>query len=344
MFKKTLLTASLLLTLISITACNDDTINKVKEPKTTGSEVESTSETESTSKEEETTLKSETETSTDNNKEDNIISEHDNIIDYDTLQNSNIMGKERAFYIFDASHAIRNNGARGTGYVSYLGSGGTAEWEINVQLDGFYILWIEYCTEAEREVDISINKDTPVIMKCEPTGSWFGDSKGIYKLIKLNSGKNSIILSNEDAYAPNIDFIGISRVTDNNIIDDIENYTYTYYDYTSANKTDGVDISATGGMSWLGSSEYVLFNDIKVDTAGKYKLKLEYSSSSDGYYQVQVNNGEVIKVNCKDSGSIFYNTSVIIDIELTEGFNSIKIFNETEYSPELHNIGIALIQ
>lgn len=219
MFKKTLLTAALLLTLISITACNDDTINKVKEPKTTGNKTEQLSELESTSKEEETTLDSEIEVSTDNEEDTDNISEHENIIGYDTLQNSNIIGEERVFYIFDASHAIRNNGAGGNGHVSYLGSGGTAEWKINVQLDGFYFLWIEYCTQEEREVDISINGSAPVIMKCEPTGSWFGDSKGVYKLVKLNSGENSILLSNEDAYAPNIDFIGISRSTKHTTID-----------------------------------------------------------------------------------------------------------------------------
>lgn len=362
MLKKSIITVMLLISIMTTTACGDDTSSKatgseksesktVEQSKETGEKktdvTEKNTEITEGNTESETTVVDNTEVETtgsdkkDEEKETTVdIQESANLSRYDSKLTSCPAGEELSFYIFDATQAIRENGAGGSGYVSYLGSGGTAEWKINAQIEGYYYLWIEYSTLEARELDFTINGGITNRIECEPTGSWFNESKGYYTIIRLNVGENSILLSNDDAYAPNIDFIGLCRVVDDNT----EKYEYTDYDYNYANRTEGVSLSATGGMSWVGSSEYVLFNDIKVDSAGKYKLKLEYSSSSDGYYQIQVNNGEAVMIACKSSGSVFYDAYVTLDIELNEGYNSIKIYNETEHTPILYSIGIAPVR
>lgn len=288
-----------------------------------------------------TVISSNTEKETTENATSSHISEHDNISKYDVLEYRKIEGLNRAFYVFTPLQAECINGAKNSvNYVTYLGNGSSAEWDIDVKLDGEYVLWVEYNTAEIRDVEIMVNNKTLEKIECTISGGWNeGNTKGFAKNIRLEKGTNTIKLYNDNEYAPDIAWIGVSRIDElANIIEE-DMKEYTYYTYNNAVMTSGVTVS-TVDMTWYGTEEYVLFDKVKVDKEGSYNLKLEYISSSDFQYVIQINNNEPIVVNCKYSGSAFNYGNTNVNITLNEGVNKIKIQTKDAINQSLYRIGI----
>ena len=340
MNRKILSTIIATLLISSLTACGQNNNKKsVTNSQTTSTITENTT-TETTSEVADKDVVDDT--STIENSTENI-SEHDNVLKYSVLAYRETMDKERAFYVFEPAQAKMSNGARTGSYVTYLGNGGTAEWTVEVKQKGSYMLWVEYCTAEDREVDITVNGNKIDTVMCESTGKWFDNNSGFAILITLDKGKNSIMLSNEDEYAPNVDWIGISRVDGSANIVDKDTSDYTYYTYIDAIKTSGVSTS-TIDMAWYGEDEYVLFDRVKVDNEGKYKLNLEYTSSEDFQYLVQINDNEPIVVDCTYAGSVFNYGYSTVEIQLNKGIIRIKIQTKGKVVHGLYQIGISQAQ
>ena len=136
------------------------------------------------------------------------------VVGYESKKYITIDGMEKEFYAYNSQQATIAGGAVGGRIITYLGSGGTAEWKVNVKSAGEYILWIQYCSGEEREMDVTINGGEKTVLKCASCGNWMDTDKsvGIYLKVNLQEGENSILLSNDDEYAPNPIYIALHKV------------------------------------------------------------------------------------------------------------------------------------
>lgn len=115
-------------------------------------------------------------------------------------------------------------------------------------------------------------------------------------------------------------------------IDDILNTNdkfVGYIGYNSDNNNTGV----------------VTFN-VDVEKSGNYLLDIYYISLENRDFQVRVNNGSNITVNCAGNNADWNSTIMnqSIEIYLNEGSNTISFSNSTYFAPNLDRIGLTYIE
>ena len=87
-------------------------------------------------------------------------------------------------------------------------------------------------------------------------------------------------------------------------------------------------------------SNYVTFTDVTVDAAGDYRMQIDYTLDGTRSFWLSVNGGPGIEVQLTgdswdDPGS------TTVTVPLTAGTNTIKVYNDTAYAPDLDRIMIA---
>jgi Alpha galactosidase C-terminal beta sandwich domain/NPCBM-associated, NEW3 domain of alpha-galactosidase len=102
--------------------------------------------------------------------------------------------------------------------------------------------------------------------------------------------------------------------------------------------------ACSGGQKvrFIGNSpnNYVTFRDVAVDQAGEYPLLLDYTLDGSRSFWVSVNGGEGSEVPLTgDSWDFPATTSTTVP--LAAGTNTIKVYNDTAYAPDLDRIRIA---
>lgn len=141
-----------------------------------------------------------------------LLLESENIGLYSGIVDKEVNDITRTFYTFEPNYAQMFDGARCGNYVTNLGNGGSVKWDIDLVQGGSYILWIEYSSAEDLYVDVAVNDINLGSLNCKATGSWYNSNNGVRLSITLNAGRNTVVLSNNSAPAPNIDWIGISRL------------------------------------------------------------------------------------------------------------------------------------
>ena len=123
-----------------------------------------------------------------------------------------------------------------------------------------------------------------------------------------------------------------------------------YYEAEASNNTlSGAavvasDSNCSGGkkVGYLGNgaNNYVIFNGINVTSSGSYTLTIYYLSAEARTFDVSVNGGTGIVVNCNSSGGWSTVGTITATISLNSGNNTIKFYNNSGYCPDLDRISI----
>lgn len=110
-----------------------------------------------------------------------------------------------------------NNYASGLKSVGYIGQGAGNDIlfeNIHAEKAGSYELEIFFISGTERDIYVSVNDKEPVKLSklLSYTNDWSAVGKTVIN-IELKEGSNTVRLLNEEAYAPSIDRIGVSKKT-----------------------------------------------------------------------------------------------------------------------------------
>jgi len=81
-------------------------------------------------------------------------------------------------------------------------------------------------------------------------------------------------------------------------------------------------------------------NNINVSTAGTYTLTIQYGVNGTRTFDLSVNGGATIAVNCTGTD---FNTpaTTTVQVSLNAGNNTIKFFNNTAWAPDLDVVKVS---
>jgi alpha-L-fucosidase len=88
------------------------------------------------------------------------------------------------------------------------------------------------------------------------------------------------------------------------------------------------------------ASNYVIVNNVNVTTAGSHQLTIAYGVNGTRTFDLSVNGGATIAVNCTGTD---FNTpaTTTVTVNLNAGNNTIKFFNNSAYAPDLDAISVS---
>jgi hypothetical protein len=99
--------------------------------------------------------------------------------------------------------------------------------------------------------------------------------------------------------------------------------------------------SAGAKVRFIGnnSSNYAIVNNLTATTAGNHQLTITYEVSGTRTFDLSVNGGAAITVDCTGTD---FNTpaTTTVTVPLVAGSNSIKFFNTGAYAPDLDAVTV----
>jgi alpha-L-fucosidase len=88
------------------------------------------------------------------------------------------------------------------------------------------------------------------------------------------------------------------------------------------------------------SSNYEIVNNVNVATAGSHQLTITYEVNGTRTFDLSVNGGATIAVNC--TGTDFNSpATTTVSVNLNAGNNTIKFFNNSAYAPDLDAVSVS---
>ncbi len=220
---------------------------------------------------------------------------------------------------------------------------------------GIYTLTVDYATLEPRVFDIIVNGDTSnkIRLECPSTGWWWTPGS-VSTLITLQEGINTIKFYGED---PDKDCPGLDRIIlqEGNVIDNTLRFTIPETGFVSIEAEDSENIRnrkayvansavSSGGkyVAGLGSGGYVQVNGIEAPEDGYYLVNVYYTSPEDRPLDLLVNDKEIYRIYCENSGGNDKLASQAGVVVLKKGYNKIKFFsNEYIACPNLDKIEIS---
>ncbi len=275
---------------------------------------------------------------------------------------------EKNNHYFEAEAAVREGNAKlsaspysaqyssGCQLAEYIGGDAKSAvvFKVNAPKTGVYEIGVHYVSGADRRFCISVNGDDKNRIRTSAlnSGDWVSVKKETIYL-KLKEGENTIKFYNDEAFAPNLDRISVSKQSVDKIATESDetkdnitshpgsNYKYTYHEAEIAKIVAGAT-NEGDHVGWIGGKSYVLFDKIKAEKAGKYYLSIYYMTGADRTFAVSVNDEKNIMVQCPTSGDYHSNPAIAyVEVELKEGINTIKMSNPSGDAPNLDKIGIS---
>ena len=284
--------------------------------------------------------------------------EFDYVTDYE--KNYVYIEGEKATLSGDAkvsNNAFNDQYASGKKTAEYIGNGAdnAVTFTVYAEANGVYELNVFYISGNDRRLMVSVNGDDANRIRTGKLNS--GDWVSVYKetiYVELKAGENTIKLYNDEAFAPNIDRISLSKEPVNATItisdeekDVVENSPCSEYEYVMYEAEKAVVASGATNeghmVGWLGGNAYVEFNNIEVAADGTYYLEVWYMTGEDRDMYFSINGGENIVLKCPNSGDYNSNPAcVYLEVELKAGTNIIKVSNPNGYAPNLDKIGVSV--
>ncbi|MFQ3578772.1 MAG: carbohydrate-binding protein [Bacteroidales bacterium] len=110
-----------------------------------------------------------------------------------------------------------------------------------------------------------------------------------------------------------------------------------------ARASKDANCSGRGKVSYIGNraDNYIEFQKIYAQTAGRYFLSITYMSGENRNATVRVNTKDTVLTNL-NSGSFSTLKTITIPVSLQKGYNTIRIFNASGWAPDLDKISINL--
>ncbi len=256
-----------------------------------------------------------------------------------------------------SNNAFKDQYSSGQKTAEYIGNGAnnSVTFTVDVEEAGVYELNIFYISANDRRFMVSINGDDAGRIRTGKLNS--SDWVSVYKetmYVELKAGENTIKFYNDEAFAPNLDRISLSKAPVNatitvsdeekDVVETSPGAEYEYTMYEAEKATIGSGATNEGHMvGWLGGTAYVEFKNIEVASAGTYYLEVWYMTGEDRDMYFSVNGGENIVVKCPTSGDYNSNPAcVYVEVQLNAGKNTIKVTNPKGYAPNLDKIGVSV--
>lgn len=225
----------------------------------------------------------------------------------------------------------------------YGGYPGDYNWVARNSGDDWYV---GAMTADAREIEISLD-----FLKAdkEYTAYIYGDNEDgkdlVVDIVKVSADEklNLKLLKNGGAAV---------KITENEM-NTITSYEkdYTYYEAENAviggncKKETNNYASGLVSVGWVGNGEnnHILFDNIEVDESGEYELKIFFITGEKRDIYVSVNGEEPICI--KDLLSYSNDWLAVgrtsITINLKEGVNTVRVFNENGYAPSVDRIAVS---
>ena len=219
--------------------------------------------------------------------------------------------------------------------------GGSAQNYFTYDLDllqaGDYEMELSFSSGDPRSIFIAVNDQEPVEVVCD-SGDW-STVGTISVTLTFASGTNTIKFYNDNDYGPNIDKFSLEYIDVNQLVYQAEDGEL-FNGATIQNCDDCSNGQQVGDLG--GSSQSYFTYDINLAQGGTYDLKLYFSSGDPRSIFIAANENEAIGVLCESDG---WSTVAEkeIRIQLVEGLNTIKFFNDTGYGPNIDGFSLKYI-
>ena len=224
-------------------------------------------------------------------------------------------------------------------YVGELGNSSTSSVTLRafVETPGFYKMDIHSIVSGTRQYAISVNGRSGQQLSVTGT-SWTQTAPPVSLTIFLDAGLNTIKFYNNTAYAPSLDRIILTPTSSNATSIEAENGTLngTSVIMNIAGASGGKVVGNVGN----GAANYVTMN-VDAPTAGKYCLLIYSVVSGTRPIFVSVNAGTGKSINASGNSWTEDAPVVSMDVDLNAGVNTVKIYNDTTYTPGIDKIELA---
>lgn len=241
--------------------------------------------------------------------------------------------------LFDGATIQSCDNCSGGEQVGDLGGDNQSYFTYDISADqaGMYDVLLYFSSGDPRSIFISSNDGSSVNVVCD-SGNW--GAVGLTSVsIELVSGLNTLKFFNDEGFGPNIDGFFIIPSTSNSDIFEAED----------GQLSNGAEIqscdSCSGGQqvgNLGGDSQGFFTYDVEVEETGLYNLTLFFSSGDPRSIFISANDGTPIEVVC-DSGDWSVVGQIDVEIELTNGVNTIKFFNDEGFGPNIDGFTLELI-
>lgn len=257
-----------------------------------------------------------------------------------------------------------NTGYSGTYFVEGYGNTNNASTEfiVNAPTNGYYNLNLRYSAgpfsnaPTTRQLKLVLNGSDLTTVNLNSTANWNTWNTKTTSVF-LNAGINRIsynAFTTDESDAVNLDYLEISPNT--TAINSYEAESNSNLLGGTAIVTD--DAAASGGkyVGYIGNgaSNTLQFNDITAPKAGKYRMVVTFANAEvkgeHSYNNNVVERVATITVNGDQAQSPnFFNTrqwnnykTMVFDVNLKAGTNTIKFTNASAYAPNIDRIQIAM--
>lgn len=188
-------------------------------------------------------------------------------------------------------------------FVGNLGNGSTVSFKYNAEKTGEYDITVFYMTDGARNLYVQVNNGEKSLESYTSTGGWNGASIGQQNVrVTLNAGENTIVIGNEDGWAPNVDKLEVSavsipKIVEKSMVIEAENTI------KATGVTTSDDNRASGGqyVGFVGNGKTLTFH-YEATEAGEYSLESVYCTAQDRNFTLSVN-GDVKTLTAANVGS-----------------------------------------
>src|SRR5690606_33355439 len=219
--------------------------------------------------------------------------------------------------------------------------GGSAQNYFTYDLDllqaGDYEMELSFSSGDPRSIFIAVNDQEPVEVVCD-SGDW-STVGSISLTLTFAAGTNTIKFYNDNDYGPNIDKFSLEFIDVNELVYQAEDGEL-FNGATIQNCEDCSNGQQVGDLG--GDSQSYFTYDLNLAQGGTYELKLYFSSGDPRSIFIAANENEAIGVLC-ESGGWSTVAEKGIRIQLVEGLNTIKFFNDTGYGPNIDGFSLEYI-
>ncbi|KKO53999.1 glycosyl hydrolase family 98 C-terminal domain-containing protein [Paenibacillus sp. DMB20] len=234
---------------------------------------------------------------------------------------------------------VKNLGsASGGKYVGELGNSNESSVTLNAFVDspGYYTMNVYSIVSGTRSFTVSVNDR--IGQPLSVTGnSWSKPAAPVPLTIFLDAGANTIKFYNKSSYAPDLDKIVLTPAA--NSISGFEAESGSLNGSAVIKNLNTASGGAVVGNIGNGADNYVTLN-VNIDTAGKYRLNVYSIVSGTRTFFISVNGG--VGQTLSSSGNSWTSVAPVssLDVDLIAGMNTIKIYNDSAYAPDLDKIEI----
>lgn len=256
---------------------------------------------------------------------------------------------------------VKTDGYEGTGYASLPAGKSSARFVINAGQDGYFQLKFRYATNGNSNslLSVTLNRNQELMISGnDSTDGW----RSAYATVFLKAGINLVDVesSKTSVKLDALDVTAAPDAADENITSiEAENEGNTLAGTAVAENSGYASSGQYVGWVGVGADNYIQFNDINVPKSGTYKLVVHYANNEQvgnhSYNANVVERHAMMSVNGAEAEKLYFRStyswesfrSIVLDVELQEGANTIRFYNDTEepyyetYAPNFDRIDIA---